>query len=392
MAFNLLLKATLGVFLKLFFRVESRGREIFKKLRPPYLLIASHGSALDPFLVGYFTPRPVHWVTSDGNMRTSIMRFVLSLVGSIPKAKAIPDIETVGMIMDIARKRRGVVGIFAEGQATWNGASLPLIESTGKLVRLLKVPVVAAVPRGSYFSLPRWSWGTRRGRIAVEYRLLMDGEEAGRRAPEESLALISKAIRHDECAYQDANTVSFLGSGRAERLELALFLCPRCLVLGRMRSSGSEFSCDACGASARMDRFGFLRPGRSGGFPFTRIIDWDGWQESAFAGLVGRASLSTPLFSDAGVRLYRGRKSDPLRLAGRGSLAFFADRIEFSPDFGRPESFPLEGIEGAGVLIQQVFEFYSGDVLNQFRFSSRSASARKWQMAIDIIKRKASQS
>jgi 1-acyl-sn-glycerol-3-phosphate acyltransferase len=186
--------------------------------------------------------------------------------------------------------------------------------------------------------------------------------------------------------------VPFLGAGRARRLELALFLCPRCRALGRMRSSGAEFSCDACGSSARMDRFGFLRPGRSGGFPFTRIIDWDGWQESAFAELLRTASATEPLFADGGVRLYKGRKSDPLRLTGRGSLALFADRIVFSRDRGISESFPLEGIEGAGVLIQQVFEFYSGDVLNQFRFSSRSVSARKWQMAIDGLKRAALQS
>ena len=40
-------------------------------------------------------------VITDGNMRSSIMKLLLGMVGSIPKSKAIPDMETIGWIMDV---------------------------------------------------------------------------------------------------------------------------------------------------------------------------------------------------------------------------------------------------------------------------------------------------
>jgi len=388
MGFNRFLRATFGTLIRVFFRLEAEGLEVFQRIKPPYLLIPNHATPLDPFFVSYFVPRPVHWVTADGNMRTTLMRFILSLVGSIPKAKSIPDMETVGLIMDIARKRKGVVGVFAEGQATWNGRTMPLIESTGKLIRLLKVPVVAVILKGAYLSLPRWSWGWRRGRIKVEYRLVMDGREAGARDSAESLAIVAAAIDHDDCARQAALRQPYRGFNRAQRLELALFLCPRCRESGTMRSSGSRIACRACGAAARMDPWGVLHDEGVPGIGFRGIPDWDAWQAEIFPALVSeRAARGEKVISDGGAVLLKGFRTRALHRLGLGRIELFGDRLIFKPRFGSDRAFPLAGMEGIGVLKQQLLEFYQGGSLYQLRFRSHSVSARKWMMALEALGR-----
>ena len=76
------------------------------------------------------------------------MRWLLKLVGTIPKAKVIPDIETVNDIVQVVRRQKGIIGLFPEGAQSWNGSTLPLVPSTAKLLKLLKVPVVQVLIRG----------------------------------------------------------------------------------------------------------------------------------------------------------------------------------------------------------------------------------------------------
>lgn len=122
--FGRLVRATYGLWLLRFFRirvVNARAAE----LHPPFILVSNHVTILDPFILGTLVREPVYWITSDGNMRTRLMRVLLRLVGSIPKAKAIPDMETVNWTVHVIRKRRGVVGIFPEGEQSGMAARCP---------------------------------------------------------------------------------------------------------------------------------------------------------------------------------------------------------------------------------------------------------------------------
>ncbi|MFA6366817.1 MAG: lysophospholipid acyltransferase family protein, partial [Candidatus Hydrogenedentales bacterium] len=170
-----ILRYTLGSFIAGTYNAHAIGREIFDTVKPPFILVGNHSCNMDPFLTNFFVPHPVHWVTSDGNLRSPLMRFLLiKLVGSIPKSKAIPDIETVNWIVEFIRKRKSVVGFYPEGQATWDGTSLPSLVSTAKLVKLLKVPVICAVSRGAFMTKPRWSYGKRKGEMEIEFTQLLD--------------------------------------------------------------------------------------------------------------------------------------------------------------------------------------------------------------------------
>jgi 1-acyl-sn-glycerol-3-phosphate acyltransferase len=388
--FNKLVRFTYGLWVRAFFRVEGKGAEIAYGRRPPFVVLSNHVTVLDPFILSTFLREPVYWITSDGNMRTRLMRALLRLVGSIPKSKSIPDLETVGWTVEVIRRRGGVVGIFPEGQQSWDGTTLPLVPSTAKLLKLLKVPVLAATIRGGYSSLPRWTGARRRGRIEVEWKLALEPEELKVLPVKEIQARIEEALAHDEAAWQEKAKVPFAAARRAERVELGLYLCPRCEAIGSLRSSRSRLNCLSCGMAVRLDGYGRFRSRKDEAPVFATIRDWNRWQAAAIERrVIGSAEgrPARPVFSDAGVILLRGRKMNPLRVVRSGTLILFPDRVELATIFGYRLRFPVAAIEGIGVLKRNILEFYVGKELYQARFTMRSASARKWQDAVEILAR-----
>jgi 1-acyl-sn-glycerol-3-phosphate acyltransferase len=386
--FNRLLRHSFGLWLRLFFRIRAEGAATAKSLQPPFVLVANHVTVLDPFMLSAFLREPVYWITADGNMRTRIMKALLRLVGSIPKSKAIPDLETVGWTVDVIRRRGGAVGIFPEGQQSWDGVTLPLAPATAKLLKLLKVPVLVAVIKGGYSSLPRWSGALRRGRIEIDFKLELGPEELKRLKPEEIQARLESALGHDETEWNRERRVAFKAVRRAEKLELALFMCPVCGAIASMKSARSRFYCLSCGESLRLDAEGRFAGTNSHEPRFSSIRDWDEWQREAFAEEVRARAASKParpIFSDSRAMLFRGRKLNPLRAIRSGTLILYSDRLELATLMGERLSFPLAEIEGVGVLKRDLLEFYLGRDLYQLRFPLREVSARKWQMGIEAL-------
>lgn len=316
------------------------------------------------------------------------------MVGSIPKSKAIPDLETIDWIVRIVRKRGGVVGIFAEGQSSWDGHTQPIIPSTAKLIKLLKVPVVVAVLKGSYLSQPRWSWNHRIGDMEIEFKLALDPGLIRTSSPETILAGLESAMEYDEETWRAEHPVIHRSNRRANHLELSLFLCPVCGQAGSMRSLMNRLYCRSCGHVVRLSpEYNFTAVGSS--TPrFGTIREWDQWQKGAWRDRLALARSGAPMqpiVSDSGVTVYKGYRMNPLRRIRTGSLILFPDRLELATLSGERIRFPVAEIAGQGVLKQQLFEFYIGKYLYQFRFPKRFQSARKWLDAIHALKELAGQ-
>lgn len=392
-SFNKFIKLTYGNWLARVYRIEHQGFDVFRTLRPPYVVVANHVTTRDPFFLGASIPDPVYWVTGDGNLRTRFMRFFLSLVGSIPKAKAIPDIDTINWIVDVIRKRKGVVGLFPEGQQCWDGRTLPLFPSTAKLLKMLKVPVVAARIEGGYMSLPRWTWNRRKGRVRVVWSILFQGEELKTLKAEEVFARLEAGLAHDEYASLDLDPISYRSRRRAEHVELALFTCQDCGTIGRMRSRGNRLHCHACGSTWTLDRRGRFHALGKAGLRFDTIRDWDAWQGPVFADALEagrRASFEggapRPFFSDEGAVILKGRKMNPLRRLRAGTLILYPDRLELATILGEVLVFPLAELEAITVMKRSQLEFYRNRDLYQVNFALRSVSARKWAVAMEYFK------
>jgi len=174
--FHDILRALLAPLLVWFYRLQTENLAVFRRIRPPYLVIPNHVMTWDPVIASCFVREPIHFVASDANFRSSFFSFWLRRVGAIAKSKLMDDFGTLRTIMRFLRDGK-VVGLYAEGQRTWDGRTQPIIPSTAKLVKAARVPVIVPVMKGAYLSLPRWAFRSRRGSIIIDYRLALTREE-----------------------------------------------------------------------------------------------------------------------------------------------------------------------------------------------------------------------
>ena len=244
--FNALLKLLLGTYFRLRFNVHSRNRQAIESVRPPYLLLATHVGFWDPFVISCLTPHSIHWVAADQTFRSPIQGYFLQFFGAIPKTKGVSDFETIREIRRICRDG-GVVGLFPEGQRTWDGVTLELLPATAKLARFLRVPVVVARFKGGYFAHPRWARSPRRGKLLVEYEHAFDPDELRRLPAQEIHEKLERLLAHDDYELRNHRLHRFRGRHRAEYIENVLFFCPYCGATDSIRSHRSDLHCRSCG-------------------------------------------------------------------------------------------------------------------------------------------------
>ncbi|MEN6500176.1 MAG: lysophospholipid acyltransferase family protein [Rectinema sp.] len=402
--FTWLLRHTYGLWLRWAYRITGINVELFRTVKPPFILVGNHTTLLDPFIANAFVPFPVHWVASDGNMRNPIMRFLLlKLVGCIPKSKAIPDIETVSWIVDIIRRKHGVVGMYPEGQSSWTGTQFPAFFSSAKLLRLLRVPVVLAKTNGGYLTKPRWSHVRRPGKVEITFSVLFTPEQLHNISLSEIDGTLNNALSYDDTAWSRERGIQYKSLHGAENLELALYICPSCAGKATMHSAGNTFTCDRCGFSveyrsdggfslrSKGDRRGYVPPFDEAPF-LDSIVVWNSAQSRFLSQELSEwkdKALSGPIFSDEPVKLKRGKRIDSMKTMLKGRIELYADQLEFhdSRDAApEPVIFSLENVEAEGVLKWNFFEFYQGMNVYRVVFTNPKASGRKYADAIGLLR------
>jgi 1-acyl-sn-glycerol-3-phosphate acyltransferase len=380
--FNQVLKLTLGNFLVCRLNVKGLAGDL-PRLTPPYIVLANHVGFWDPFILSIFIRDPIHFVASDEYFRKPVLKFLLSLVGAIPKSKFISDSETVKGILHIF-KRKGVIGIFPEGRRTWDGCTTPLLFPTTKLIKKLGIPVVTAKFQGGYLANPRWSRNCRRGEVTVRYNIALTSEQIKKAGPEEIHSVITGYLAHNEYEYQEKAMIPFKGKRLAERLELFLFTCPRCKSLDTMKSSGSSISC-SCGFSAGLNEYGFFEQDSSR-LPFRNPMEWNNWQQENLGMLLRSNNDGSPLMTNDNAVCKSGNRLTPFRNIKSGSLSLFSDKIVFTSSCGESNEFNLKDIAGLNIQYNDLFEFYYFRKLYRFSFEGQGISAFKWTCAIDKCK------
>ena len=122
--------------------------ELKSEPKAPFLLLANHNHYNDGFFVGYFVKAPVAFLSTDEVP-------ALTLIGSkffrcILTEKGTPDFNAVKKMKNLI-DRNISVGIFPEGDRTWDGESAVLNPNISKMVRLFNVP--GRIKREFQFSL-----------------------------------------------------------------------------------------------------------------------------------------------------------------------------------------------------------------------------------------------
>lgn len=370
--------------LKPLFRVRTENLEVINRHEGPMVLLGNHSAVIDPFLVGMFINKPIHYVVSDSQFRSRFVAWVLGLVGSIPKTKAISDLDTVKKIVEV--KRMGeIIGIFPEGQSSWDGHTLPFVKSTEKLVRSLKVPVVVAQLRGAYFSWPRWARKPRRGEVRIHFERILTPSQIRSMTVEEVGRAIESSLTFDAYEFQRTASIEYRGARQAEYLERALHVCPSCRNVSTLRSSGRILRCESCGYEVIYNRYGYFEAKR-GPLHFETIRDWNIWQTDAFTRFLDDHRSDTtgePLLMEPNVAIDVGYKSSPLEKLGIArEIRLYADHVLVLIDGMEEIRFPIDRIEGLNVQNNEHLEFYCFDNLYRFSTVDPRGNTYKWNNAI----------
>jgi len=149
-------------FLKLFFNLESKGKEVFPK-DGHFILASNHLSNLDPPILAASCPCKVSFLAKEELFNNRIASFYLKDVGAIPLKRDGSDIVAVRMALRIVKTKSLI--IFPQGT---RGASIDDVNAgVGFICKKAKIPVIAARIYGTDKVLPKNAKFFRKGKVKV---------------------------------------------------------------------------------------------------------------------------------------------------------------------------------------------------------------------------------
>ena len=244
-------------------------------LKPPYMLLSNHMHFIDFEITAMATG--MHSVSNVVSIDGYVGKwFLLEWIGAICTRKYTTDIHLVKCIRKVLQ-RGDVLAMYPEARYTPCGTLAFLPDSLGKLVKMNKVPVVAAVHHGNHLYAPFWNVKSKRKvPMHATYKKILTPEQIETMSVAEINDLLKKELNYDEYRYQKDNGILIKEPDRAEGLHKVLYQCPHCQAEA-MDSKGDELFCTACGKRWTWQEDGYLRA-QEGETEFDHIPDWFDWE------------------------------------------------------------------------------------------------------------------
>lgn len=274
----------------------------------PTLIISNHVTNFDPILVAYSFPgRRFHFVASEHLFRMGFVTKLLTfLFEPVARRKGVSGGDTA--LACVRKLRAGkTVGLFAEGETTWDGKTAEIFSATGRLAQMGKCRLVTYRLEGGYFTAPRWGKGIRRGRLHGRIVGIYSAEEV-KAMGKEVTAVIQRDIFEDADLRQRETPVAYGKRRRAENLEVVLFKCPACGAYESLQSQGNFLRC-TCGKQWEFTAFGRFEPAE----PFETVAGWDAWQRR-------QLEAENPAFREEGLQLSLLGEEHDQQILGAGVL------------------------------------------------------------------------
>ncbi|HOE07098.1 MAG TPA: hypothetical protein PLQ99_05355 [Bacilli bacterium] len=247
-----------------------------KNVKPPYVLLCNHNAFLDfKVTTKAIFPYSANYVVAiDGFIHREKL---LRSVGCICKRKFTNDVLLVRHILYTVTKLKQIVVLYPEARYSLVGTPSVLPDSLGKMLKLIKVPVVVLNMKGHHLDSPFWNLKHRRNRTEATMTKILDPEEIKELSIEEINHKIQEAFIYDEYQWQKDNNIRIAYKKRAEGLHKILYKCPNCLVEYQMDSKDHSIFCKQCGKKYEMDELGQLHA-TTGKTEFSHIPDWYEWE------------------------------------------------------------------------------------------------------------------
>lgn len=354
-----------------------------KDLEPPYLIVSNHVNNWDPLLINAYVTHPISYVTSDRFFRNFFLRKLLEYTGAIPKTKFIADISTVKKIIKAKRNKR-VIGIFPEGNRNWDGTTGEILFSTAKLIKLLKIPVIAVNLKGAHLSQPRWADSHRKGKIVISFKRLLSRNDITNLSEKDIYTHLVEGLNHNECKFQKNHMYKYKGKNIAQKLELFLFTCPACKKIDSMKSKNNEFYCQKCGYTTTYSKEGFFTS-KTQPLYFSNTRGWNTWQLENIKNLFNtQENFNQTIMSNNEAQLYKAIDGKKLKKIHVGSLSLDSKALHFISNCYHNIIFFHNKIQGLNIQSNNKIEFHYNEVLHRISFRNPSISVYKWIKALEM--------
>ena len=254
-------------------------REGMDKLGPaePALFLMNHSCFLDLKIASTILyPRPFNIVcTSDGFVGK---RWLMERLGCIPTQKFVSDPALVRDMVYALKQLRSSVLLYPEASYSFDGTATPLPDTLGKLLKLLKVPVVMIETRGAFLHDPLYNGlQLRKVPVRAEMRYLLSPRDIEEKPVAELNEILREQFAFDGFRYQRENGIRITEPFRADGLNRVLYKCPVCGAEGRMEGKGVRLTCGACGKVWTLNELGALEA-EDGDPVFDHVPDWYAWE------------------------------------------------------------------------------------------------------------------
>ena len=283
--------------------------------KEPTLIFANHSSFLDAKIVfKIFKKRPFNIVSAKDSFIGK--RWLMRRLGCFPTHKFVNDIQLVKDIQYCLTKLKTSVIIFPEAGYTFDGTKTVLPDSLGKMVKMMKVPVISLIIKGAFSRDPLYNnLQLRKVRAEADVKLLLTPEEISQKSHSEITDMINKEFDFDQFRWQYENGIKITEKFRADYLERILYKCPYCLTEGEMIGKGIEIKCKHCGKTHVLNELGQLE-GVGFEAKFNHIPDWTKWERDE----VRKEILEEKYSLECDVDLYMIINTKALYKVGEGKL------------------------------------------------------------------------
>lgn len=249
-------------------------RNEIKGKNGPFVVIANHEAALDFVNLIGVTTKPMRFVISNSFYNSLPLTKFFDKIGVIPKQQfqTTPgDMKQMKSVVDNGE----ILVIYPAGLMCEDGLSTPIPAATYKFLKWLNTDVYVAKTSGTYFSMPKWAKGLRRGRTYMDIYKLFSKNEVKSLEVSEIKEKTEKALAFDAYREQEEFKVKYKNASNIEGLQNVLYMCPNCKSEFSIKVKGTNtLYCENCGFAHTSDEFSFLHKCSDVGEEIRYVSDW----------------------------------------------------------------------------------------------------------------------
>ena len=244
----------------------------------PCLILMNHSCFYDLKCVFHtMGKRPFNIVTTYDGM-VGIFGPIMRWLGCIPTNKFTTDLLLIRDIKHAIHVNKSSVLMFPEASYSFDGTATPLPDSLGRLVKLLKCPVVTIITHGAFQRDPLYNGlQLRKVKVDADVKYLLSPEDIAELSADEINAKLREEFSFDNFRWQQEHEVIIDEPFRADGLHRALYKCPHCGNEHSMEGKGIKLTCHSCGKVYTLTETGYLSAD-NGDTRFDHVPDWYAWQ------------------------------------------------------------------------------------------------------------------